>query len=318
MKPVVSIPLVLGLAAASACAPVATGGSTASAPLSPTLTGAANIELVLIQPGSMTVGRFQPACPTAGPTGAPTFSTATGGGGGQGGGGGGGGAAAGGPGAAARPAPDPRSLWTAADAARCAELVARDATPGFEVTIERPYYIGKYEVTQAQYQAVMGSNPSVFQGSRVTDDASTHPVDNVTWADAQAFVRRLNQIDRSAHYRLPTEFEWEYAARAGAAGEMTWASARAQSVTGRTPARVGSKAPNAWGLYDMTGNVWEWVEDLYNEKIFADPTPPRRGTEHVLKGASAFGDVKNLTWATHAGGPGNGFDTGFRVVREAR
>ena len=81
---------------------------------------------------------------------------------------------------------------------------------------------------------------------------------------------------------------------------------------------MGTKQPNGYGLYDMFGNVWEWVEDFYNEKTFADPAPPRTGTEHVLKGASVFGDVKNFTWSTHGGGPGNGFDTGVRVVREAR
>jgi formylglycine-generating enzyme required for sulfatase activity len=76
--------------------------------------------------------------------------------------------------------------------------------------------------------------------------------------------------------------------------------------------------PNAWGLYDMLGNVWEWVHDFYNEKIFADPEPPRSGKEHVLKGASFTGDVKNATYMTHAAGPGNGFDIGMRIVMEAK
>jgi formylglycine-generating enzyme required for sulfatase activity len=79
---------------------------------------------------------------------------------------------------------------------------------------------------------------------------------------------------------------------------------------------VASKKPNAWGLYDMLGNVWEWVDDRYNYKIFADREPPKRGTQHVLKGTSFVGDVKNATYMTHAGGPGNGWDVGFRVVRE--
>ncbi|MBW3629461.1 MAG: formylglycine-generating enzyme family protein [Gemmatimonadetes bacterium] len=267
------------------------------------------MEFVLIAPGSMVVGRFQPACPTAGPVGTPTFAPA---------------AAQSPVGAAApqadppRPPPEPGALWTAADAAACAELARRDATPGFPVSIDRPFYLGTHEVTQAQWKAVMGSNPSVFQRSKVTDDADRHPVDNVSWADAQAFIRKLNQLDRTARYRLPTEFEWEYAARAGAPGEMLWAAAREQAATGRTTQLVGSKKPNAWGLYDVVGNVWEWVEDFYNEKTFPDTTPPRSGFAHVLKGASFLGDVKNLTWATHAAGPGNGFDVGFRVVREPR
>ena len=73
--------------------------------------------------------------------------------------------------------------------------------------------------------------------------------------------------------------------------------------------------PNAWGLYDTLGNVWEWVQDYYNEKIFADPTPPRSGTQHVLKGGGFAADVKNATYLTHAAGPGSKFDVGFRVVK---
>ena len=77
---------------------------------------------------------------------------------------------------------------------------------------------------------------------------------------------------------------------------------------------MGQKRANAWGLYDMLGNVWEWVQDYYNDKIFADPVSPKSGTEHVLKGASFTGDVKNATYMTHAAGHGNGWDIGFRVV----
>jgi formylglycine-generating enzyme required for sulfatase activity len=147
-------------------------------------------------------------------------------------------------------------------------------------------------------------------------------VDNVGWADAQAFVRRLNALDTTAHYRLPTELEWEWAARAGADSEPSWpqirASAWEQDVDKGTTHPVGGKAPNAWGLHDTLGNVWEWVEDLYNERPFPDPAPPRRGATHVLRGGSFLSDVKNTTWFTHAGGPGSGFDVGFRVVRDVR
>jgi formylglycine-generating enzyme len=79
---------------------------------------------------------------------------------------------------------------------------------------------------------------------------------------------------------------------------------------------VGLKKPNAWGLHDVLGNVWEWVSDHYNEKIFPDPEPPRHGTTHVLKGGGFLSDVKNTTWSTHAAGPGDGFDVGFRIVRD--
>ena len=168
----------------------------------------------------------------------------------------------------------------------------------------------------------MGANPSIFQGRRVDGDADRHPVDNVTWDDAQAFVAKLNAMDTTAHYRLPTELEWEYAARAGADEGPTWAEIRDQAqlmlVDKGTTQPVGGKEPNAWGLYDTLGNVWEWVQDYYNEKMFPDPTPPRSGREHVLRGGSFLSDVKNTTYFTHAAGPGSGFDVGFRIVAEVR
>jgi formylglycine-generating enzyme len=214
--------------------------------------------------------------------------------------------------------PDPRLLWTEEMAAACEEMVRRDNRPGFEVRIDRPFYLGVHEVTQAQWRAVMGDNPSVFQGDRVEGDADRHPVDNITWDQAQAFIRRLNEMDPTARYRLPTEFEWELAAYAGSRDEPTWAEARAQAASGTTSTfPVGSRAANAFGLYDMFGNVWEWVEDWYNEKVFPDPTPPTTGTHRVLKGSSFLGDVKNFTPATHAAGPANRWDVGFRVLREA-
>jgi formylglycine-generating enzyme required for sulfatase activity len=275
-----AIPLALALGAAALTAQ------------EPTRTNGIGMEFVLIRPGSMVVGRFQPACPEQ---------------------------AAGEP---QRDAMDPRTRWTAADFRRCEEMVQRDAMPGFTVHITRPYYIGKYEVTQAEWRKVMGTNPSVFQGKQVAGDASRHPVDNVTWADAQAFVRRLNAMDTTAHYRLPTEFEWEYAARAGAERDLTWAQIREQAqlmlVDKGTTQPVGGKTPNAWGLYDTLGNVWEWVQDYYNEKLFADPTPPQAGTEHVLRGGSFLSDVKNTTYFARGAGPGSGFDVGFRIVRDVR
>lgn len=251
------------------------------------ITTSIGMEFVLISAGSMRVGRFAPECPRP-----------------------------------AQPGASQRNAWTPADHALCAELAKRDASPGFLVTIARPYYIGRFEVTQGDWKRVMGTNPSVFQGTHVKDDADRHPVDNVTWEDAQSFLRRLNAMDSTAHYRLPTEFEWEYAARAGAPAEPTWdairTSAWEQDVDLGTTHAVGGKRPNAWGLHDTLGNVWEWVSDSYNEKLFADSMPTTVGSTHVLKGGSFVSDVKNTTWSTHAGGPGSGFDVGFRIVREVR
>jgi formylglycine-generating enzyme required for sulfatase activity len=147
-------------------------------------------------------------------------------------------------------------------------------------------------------------------------------VENVTWEDAQAFVGKLNALENTDAYRLPTEFEWEYAARAGADADTPWPQVREQAIAGYNAYfnthMVGEKKPNAWGLYDMLGNVWEWTQDFYNGKLFADPTPPKTGSQHVLKGGGFVADVKNAIPATHAAGPGSGFDVGFRVVREVR
>lgn len=258
-----------------------------------TVTNAIGMEFVLVSPGAMLVGRFQPECPQ------PNAAAAS-----------------------QDPATNPRARWTLDDHTRCEDMTKRDAMPGFTVTIAGPYYIGKYEVTQGEWKRVMGTNASVFQGRRVGGDADRHPVDNVTWTDAQAFVRKLNAMDPGARYRLPTEFEWEYAARAGASEEPSWddirQSAWEQDVDLGTTHPVGGKKPNAWGLYDTLGNVWEWVADIYNEKLFAGPVPPTSGKTHVLKGGSFVSDVKNTTWSTHAGGPGSGFDVGFRIIRDVR
>ena len=256
-----------------------------------TFTNSIGMEFVLIRQGSMVVGKFQPPYPVPDDT--------------------------------VKGQKRPMIMWMGdgrpynEDEFRNAKAIAlRDALPGFEVRIEHPYYIGKFEVTQSQWEKLMGNNPSVFQGELV-DEEERHPVENVAWEDVQRFLQILNEVEPGKKYRLPTEFEWEYAARAGAEGDIPWPEIQLTAQLGtKTTQTVGQKKPNAWGLYDALGNVWEWVEDLYNEKIFADARPPVSGTTHVLKGASFVGDVKNATWLTHAGGPGNGWDVGFRVVLE--
>jgi len=249
------------------------------------------MEFILIEPGTMIVGRFQPPYPVPEDT--------------------------------VKGADRPMNMWMGegrpyneAEFALAKRLAEADAREGFQVEIRNPYYIGKFEVTQEQWEKVMGNNPSMF---RDIVQAPLHPVESVTWQDVQEFLRRLNQMEGGKKYRLPTEFEWEHAARAGAEGDIAWAEIEAVAQLGTmTTQKVGLKKPNAWGLYDMLGNVWEWVDDFYNEKIFADPAPPTSGEWHVLKGASFTGDVKNATWLTHAAGPGNGWDVGFRIVMEVK
>ncbi len=154
------------------------------------------------------------------------------------------------------------------------------------VRITRPFEMGKYEVTQAQWQAVMGSNPSHFK--RCGDC----PVENVSWEDAQEFIQRLNAQGSRYTYRLPTEAEWEYACRAGSTGDyagnlnaMAWYGENSGDKTHA----VGTKRPNAWGLYDMHGNVWEWCQDWYGENYYSqspsvDSQGPSTGSYRVTRG----------------------------------
>ena len=180
-----------------------------------------------------------------------------------------------------------------------------------EVTISRDYYLGMHEVTQAQYKKIMGKNPSHFQGDAVAErhpetnrvvkevDSVNHPVEHVSWSDAVAFCQRLSalpeEIKAGRVYRLPTEAEWEYACRAGSQkaysfsgdsrilGNYGWYKFNSNETTHP----VGLKKANAWGLYDMHGNVWEWCADWYGEYPSGtsnDPSGPKDGFTRVYRG----------------------------------
>ena len=199
----------------------------------------------------------------------------------------------------------------------------RDEKPVHTVRLSRPFYLGQYEVTQAQWEAVMDNNPSQFKGD------PSRPVENVSWDDVQEFIRRLHTKEGASRYRLPTEAEWEYAARAGATTtysfgddvsqleQYTWYAKNA----GRTPHPVGRLRPNAWKLYDMYGNVWEWVQDwsgTYPSSPVTDPTGPSAGSFRVDRGGSWYDDARFCRSANrHFGLPSLRYGLlGFRLLRE--
>jgi formylglycine-generating enzyme required for sulfatase activity len=160
----------------------------------------------------------------------------------------------------------------------------------YQVRLTRPYYLQTTPVTQGHWRMVMGSNPACFQGDE------WRPVEQVSWHDCQHFIQRLNSL-REGHYRLPTEAEWEYACRAGQSGaysfgdragelpEYAWFDLNARGTTHPT----GLKKANKFGLFDMHGNVWEWVQDRHGSfpnAVLTDPSGPTTGETRVIRGGA--------------------------------
>lgn len=239
------------------------------------------------------------------------------------------------------PPPGPRVGEVFRDCAECPEMVVLpsgrfemgdlngdgdgDEKPVRTVRITQPFALGKYEVTQGEWKAVTGSNPSHFNecGDRC-------PVERVSWGDVQVFIRKLNEKTRK-HYRLPSEAEWEYACRAG--GRHKWCGSDSADAVARhdwwksgaygTHA-VGGKRANGWGLHDMSGNVWEWVQDCYEEGY--NKGQPEDGRAHdpttncarrVVRGGGWDGGSRSTRSASrnwYAPGYRNNF-LGFRLSR---
>ena len=154
-----------------------------------------------------------------------------------------------------------------------------------EVTLTKPFYLGKYEVTQEQWESVMGNNPSSrTKGAKL-------PVTDVSWEDCQEFIKKLNASTKGG-YRLPTEAEWEYACRAGTTTAYSYGDSLTKTdanIDGLSISAVGSYKPNSFGLYDIHGNVWEWCEDWYGDYpagAVTDPKGPAKGEYRVLRGGS--------------------------------
>lgn len=188
-----------------------------------------------------------------------------------------------------------------------------------KVTLVEDFEMQKTQVTQKQYQTIMGTNPSEFKGL-------TNPVENVSWDDTQDFIKKLNDLDKKFTYRLPTEAEWEYAARAGT---NTLYSFKVEDLNKRawyygnsngTTHPVGKLKANRFGLHDMHGNVWEWCQDYYgpyDHLNYINPEGPTSGSGRVLRGGSWLHGPRYLRSAQRDyNGPEWRYSSiGFRLVR---
>jgi len=182
-----------------------------------------------------------------------------------------------------------------------------DDKPQHLVKISKPFYLGVYEVTQQQYEKVMGARP--WQGKDYVKEGPDYPAVYVNHGDAVEFCRRLSKQE-GVEYRLPTEAEWEYACRGGTTtiysfgddaatlGQYAWYVKNTSDIDEKYAHRVGQKLPNRWGLYDMHGNVFEWCQDLYapygSEKVVSDPVGPAQGDYRVLRGGSFYNQTSDV------------------------
>jgi len=201
-----------------------------------------------------------------------------------------------------------------------------DEMPIHEVVLN-DFYIGKYEVTQAQWYSVLDKDPS----QRYFAGCDSCPVERVTWNHVIEFIKKLNE-KTGLNYRLPTEAEWEYAARGGpmshgykySGGNLLDSVAWYDANSGNEAHQIGMKKPNELGIYDMSGNVYEWCSDLYSEDYYHmseenNPPGPAEGTERVIRGGSWFFDRSGLRVADREGGNPDfryGY-VGFRLCRPA-
>jgi len=197
--------------------------------------------------------------------------------------------------------------------------------PKHRVCIQNPFYIGETEVTQKIWEEIMGNNPSKIKGLY-------RPVDKVSWYDVQEFIKRLNEREGVNYYRLPTEAEWEYAARGGTTTVYSFGDKEAALKEYAWYANLGyhgsshdvaQKKPNPLGLFDMHGNVWEWVQDWYSATYYSespqnDPKGPDTGKYKVYRGGSWVGKAVNLRSSVRFSGlpVTKTHDIGFRLVKQ--
>jgi len=200
--------------------------------------------------------------------------------------------------------------------------------PRHKVPLSQDFYLGKFEVTQKQWEAVVGPvNPSNFR-------SPNRPVDEVSWNNVQAFIKKLNEMEGGGKqlYRLPTEAEWEYAARAGSntiysygddpGGKSLNQYAWYEQNSGKQTHPVGTRIANAWGFYDMHGNVAEWVQDYYDKQYYSrsparDPKGPATGRKRVVRGGSWINQLYSCRTAARGyySADYTDSDFGFRIVK---
>ena len=201
--------------------------------------------------------------------------------------------------------------------------------PRHNVCIQEGFWMGKYEVTQAQWQHIMGRNPSYFTTEKVGQNSENHPVENVSWDTVQEFIQKASMKAGTTRYRLPSETEWEYAVRAGTETMFSFGNdakklneyAWYRENSGGTTHPVGQLKPNAWGLYDMHGNVWEWCEDVWHDSYHGAPSDGSVWqldgdvSYNVLRGGSWDYNPRNLRSAVRAGlgHDGRNLVGGFRL-----
>lgn len=212
-------------------------------------------------------------------------------------------------------------------------IVAKNAYNGYYSVVLSPYYIAKIEVTRKLYSSVMHTDPSYFKqdpsnpygGYKTTENC---PVETVSWYDAQRFIDTLNKLT-GQHFRLPTEAEWEYASYGGTPTYKYSGSNNMQEVAWKSgdsnPHNVGGKKPNAYGLFDMSGNVSEWCSDWFAsdyyapDTLYSNPTGPENGKLKVVKGGSWGNDDRFLEIRTRVGCDPNKKSNGigFRLAMDA-
>ena len=193
-----------------------------------------------------------------------------------------------------------------------------DERPVHRVTISNRFYIGRHEVTQAQWEAVIGRRTAIFH-----EGCGNCAATGVTFHDANEFVQKLNERNDGYTYRLPTEAEWEYACRAGTTGNYA-GNLESIAVTTGAGMPVGTKQPNGFGLYDMHGNVREWVLDFYDRHYYSsspetDPQGPATGENGIVRGGAGVDAPQNQRSASREGYARHGQNyVGFRVVAVPR